>query len=405
MTRPIRIAVRKFSPFENAISKQFADFAREAKVDARLEVVALELNPLHEALFEHGGLKNGSFDLAFLSTDWIAEAQSGGHLQDLKPYLARAPIPDFPAAWSESLLTLQSFRGGFWGMPYHDGPECLIYRKDLLSAASIAVPRTWSEFHAAARRLHAPEKGVYGTVLALYPDGHNSFYDFCIHVWTRGGEPFDAEARPNLQTPQARAALEFIRQLACDEGAMAPNARDLDSVNSGILFCEGKVALMANWFGFAAYGETWADSRVKGLIDIAPLPAGANDEPGFEQGGRSVSLNVFWVLGLAAGSQSSELVWSFLRHAATAPMDRLTTTEGAIGVRRSTWGDPEINRSIPYYHKLEALHAVARQLPLHPKLAEIQHVIDEMLTRAVTSDTASAVLLADAQRKIETLVE
>lgn len=85
-------------------------------------------------------------------------------------------------------------------------------------------------------------------------------------------------------------------------------------------------------------------------------------------------------------------------------MDRLTTTEGAIGVRRSTWSDPEINRAIPYYHKLEALHALARELPMHPKLAEISHVIDEMLTRAVTSDTATSELLADAQRKIEALV-
>jgi multiple sugar transport system substrate-binding protein len=395
MARAIRIAVRKFSPFENAIAKQFEDFVRVAKVDVRLEVEAFDLNPLHEALFESGGLAKGSFDLAFLSTDWIAEAQTGGHLQDLNPYLAKAPIADFPQGWSRSLLSLQSFRGGFWGLPYHDGPECLIYRKDLLSAASIAVPKTWSEFHAAARRLHTPEKGVYGTVLALYPDGHNSFYDFCIHVWTRGGEPFDVEGRPNLKTRPASAALDFIRDLARDTGAMAPTARELDSVQSGILFCEGKVALMTNWFGFAAYGETWADSRVKGLIDIAPLPAG--------DGGRSVSLNVFWVLGLAAGSKNADLAWSFLRHVATAPMDRLTTTEGAIGVRLSTWGDPEVNRSIPFYHKLEALHALARELPLHPKLAEISHIIDEMLTRAVTSDTVSSELLAAAQAKIEAL--
>ena len=103
-------------------------------------------------------------------------------------------------------MKLQDFGGGFWGMPYHDGPECLIYRKDLLEAASIPVPRTWNEFHDAARLLHAPTEGRYGTALALYPDGHNSFYDFCIHVWTRSGEPFGPDARPNLNTPPAAAA-------------------------------------------------------------------------------------------------------------------------------------------------------------------------------------------------------
>ena len=36
---------------------------------------------------------------------------------------------------------------------------------------------------------------------------------------------------------------------------------------SGMLFAQGKVAMMANWFGFAAYADTAEDSRVRGLVD------------------------------------------------------------------------------------------------------------------------------------------
>ena len=392
----IRVAVRKFAPFESAIARQFADFTRSSGTEARLEIEALDLNPLHESLFARRGLADGSFDLAFISTDWLAQAQGAGLIRDLQPHLARAPIADFPGAWSPSLLGLQRFNGGCWGMPYHDGPQCLIYRKDLLQAAGLAVPTTWSQFHEAARRLHAPAQGRYGTVLALYPDGHNSFYDFCIHVWTRGGEPFGPGARPSFNTPQAVAAVDFIRDLARDASALVPGAAELDSVKSGILFCEGKIALMTNWFGFAALGETWESSRVRGLVDIAPLPAG--------EGGRSVSLNVFWVLTLASGSPSPELAWAFLRHLATAPMDKLTTLEGAIGVRRSTWADREVNSLVPYYHKLDALHERARELPLHPRLSDISHVVDDLLGRAVASDVPSAVLLDEAQRRVEELV-
>ena len=399
MSATIRIAVRKFDPFERAITRQFADFQHASGVDARLEIEALDLNPLHESLFARGGLADGSFDLAFISTDWLAEAHAGGLIRDLQPYLRSTPIADFPDAWSPSLLGLQRFQGGFWGMPYHDGPQCLIYRKDLLEAAGIAVPTTWTEFLAAARRLHAPEEGRYGTVLALYPDGHNSFYDFCIHVWTRGGEPFGAGARPAFNTRAAVAALDFIRALARDTSALAPAAAELDSVKSGILFCEGKVALMTNWFGFAALGETWESSQVRGRVDIAPLPAGEGAS------GRSVSLNVFWVLALAAGSKNPDLTWSFLRHLATARMDKLTTLEGAIGVRRSTWADREVNSIVPYYHKLAALHARARELPLHPCLSDISHVVDDLLGRAVADDVASSVLLEEAQRRIEALVQ
>ena len=337
--------------------------------------------------------------MAFLCTDWLAEAQSAGLIRDLTPHLAATPIPDFPHAWSPSLLNLQRFNGGFWGMPYHDGPQCLIYRKDLLEEANLPVPTTWGEFHEAARRLHHPEQGHYGTVLALYPDGHNTFYDFCVHIWTRGGELFLDDGRPSLLSPHATAALDFIRTLARDEHAIAPGAASLDSVKSGILFCEGKVALMANWFGFAALGETAEWSRVRGLVDIAPLPQGK-----LTPGRLSTSLNVFWVLSLAAGSTNTGLAWSFLRHVATASMDKLTTLAGAIGVRRSTWSDPDVNRIVPYYHKLDALHSQARELPPHPRLADISHVIDELLRRATTSDTHSSVLLIDANLKLNELL-
>jgi multiple sugar transport system substrate-binding protein len=396
MTATIRIAVRRFVSFETAIVRQFEDFVRTQGVDARIEIEPMDLNPLHEALFQRRELAHGQWDIAFVSTDWIAEAQALGLIEDLKPYLARQPIPDFPGAWSPSLLGLQSYAGGFWGMPYHDGPQCLIYRKDLLAAAGIAVPETWDDFHAAARRLHDPAQGRFGTVLALFPDGHNAFYDFCIHLWTRGGAPFDAQGRPQMNSPPAIAALDFLRALAKDTAAVAPGLRDIDSVKSGVLFCEGKLALMANWFGFAAFGESWPESKVAGKIDIAPLPAGP--------GGRSVSLNVFWMLTMASGSRHKDIVWDFMRHCATAPMDKITTLEGAIGVRRSTWADAEVNRAVPYYHKLDQLHARARELPVHPKLSAISHVVDEMMGEAIAGDRPSAVLLAIAHGKIEDLL-
>lgn len=390
MTTTLRIAVRAFGPFESAIAKQFDDFVRTTGADAVLEAVPMDLNPLHEAVIGSRGLADGSWDVAFLNTDWLAEAQADGLLEDLDPYISAAPVEGFPEGWSPSLTTMQRFASGFWGMPYHDGPECLIYRRDLLDAAGIAVPTTWEEFQAAARALHAPEQERYGTVLALFPDGHNSFYDFCIHIWSRGGEPFDAGGRPAFTSPQAHEALDFLRGLAADDRAMVPNPRELDSVKSGLMFAEGKVALMANWFGFAAYADTAPESRVKGLVDIAPLPGG-------------VSLNVFWILAIGSGSANKDLAWAFLRHCATAPMDKLTTTEGAIGVRRSTWADAEVNAQIPYYHRLDWLHEHAREMPMTPKLAEISHIVDDMLTAAVTTSRSTSGLLDEAQARAEAL--
>ncbi|EQD29360.1 hypothetical protein B2A_14512 [mine drainage metagenome] len=129
---------------------------------------------------------------------------------------------------------------------------------------------------------------------------------------------------------------------------------------------------------------------------MAPLPR--------VRGGGSVSLNVFWVIALAAGSPMKDWAWSFLRHLATAPMDKITTLEGAIGVRRSTWADAEVNRLVPFYHELDTLHAHARELAPHPRLADIAHAIDALLARALDTDEPSRALLAEAQRNIAALV-
>lgn len=396
MTETLRIAVRRFGPFESGIVKQFESFRAATGVEAALEAVPFDLNELHAALFAQGGLKDGAWDIAFLPTDWIAEAVAAGAVRDLAPLQVGRPIPDFPQAWSPSLLSLQRFGGGFWGMPYHDGPQCLIYRTDLLAEAGLAVPATWDAFLHAARTLHAPEQGRAGTVLALFADGHNAFYDFCIHLWTRGGAPFDAAGRPALTSPAAHAALDFLRTLAADRMAVGADLHAIDSVQSGLMFCRGEVALMTNWFGFAAFAETWGESAVKGRVGVAPLPAGAD--------GASASLNVFWMLALAQGSRRADLAWDFLRHCATPEMDRLVTLEGAIGVRRSTWADAEVNRIVPGFAAMETLHAAARTLPVHPRLSEIAHAIDAMMTAATTTDTPTSALLAEAQALVEAIV-
>ena len=199
-----------------------------------------------------------------------------------------------------------------FGLPYHDGPQCLIYRKDLFEATehrdgfelrfgrSLKPPANWDEYLDIIRYF-SDVPDMHGTVLAAFPDGHNTVYDFCIHVWSRGGEITDQGGRPTLETSAAEAALDFYRTLAkSDGGLIYPNPRSIDSVKSGEIFADGKIALMTNWFGFAAYAASHPQSRVKGLIDIASVPAGAGGRRHFAQ-----HLLGFWRSVPAAGTQTS----------------------------------------------------------------------------------------------------
>jgi multiple sugar transport system substrate-binding protein len=99
-----RIAIRKFGPFESAIEKQWRAFCRATGCKLNLEARSHELHELHDTLFAQQGLKNGSWDVAFVVTDWIAEAHATHSLLDLSPWLRAQPPADYPGGWTESLL-------------------------------------------------------------------------------------------------------------------------------------------------------------------------------------------------------------------------------------------------------------------------------------------------------------
>jgi multiple sugar transport system substrate-binding protein len=228
-----RIAVRKYAPFEQAIRAQWENFESLARTGLQLDLVALDLHPLEDALFASQGMRNGDWDVAFVATDWIAMVRQQGCALDLATLLRDDPPADYPHGWTDSLLRLQRIDQAVLGVPYHDGPECLIYRRDLFEDPDLRIryqqqfgdplapPTTWQEFQRIARFLHQPERKLYGTVFAAFPDGHNSVYDFLLQVWTRGGDLFSAAGDMQFATPEAAEALSFYREIL----AVAPSTR------------------------------------------------------------------------------------------------------------------------------------------------------------------------------------
>ena len=400
-TEQFRIAVRKYPPFEQAIRAQWHAFESSAHTGLTLDLVALDLHPLEHALFASNGMRRGDWDVAFIATDWIASVYAQGCAMDLAPLLESDPPQNFPQGWTDSLLRLQRIDGAVLGVPYHDGPECLIYRRDLFDdpelralyeqqfGEHLSPPGNWQIFHRIARFLHQRRPGLYGTVFAAFPDGHNSVYDFLLQLWTRGGDLFDRAGRVQFETPPAAEALTFYREILADQEAVHPDCRKLDSVAAGLAFAAGHVAMMINWFGFATMAHTSPESAVRGLVEIADVPCA-------EQGS-TVSLNVYWMLSIAAGSLHKDQAWQFLRHGLTPAMDKLTTTSGAIGCRRTTWQDPEVNAAIPFYHRIEQLHANSREIPQRADWPRIAAIIDTLVTANITTSVPVAELLHQAQ--------
>lgn len=407
MPDTFKIAVRKFAPFEKAMQDFWNRFCQQTGCSLQLEMDVMDLHDLHEKTLQNAGLVNGDYDMAHINTDWVLEGYKKGAFYELSALLENDPPDHYPHGWSSSLLELQNFNGNVVGLPFHDGPECFIYRKDLFEDEQektlfknqynreLSVPKTWSEFVEVAQFFHRPEQNLHGSVFACYPDGHNTVFDFCLQLWTRGGELLNANGAMDLDTPQAVKALDFYRQLVNNPKALHPKSREVESVGAGQLFANGEVAMMINWFGFASVCEVDENSAVKGKVNVALLPS--------EAGFASASLNVYWLYTIAQGSKNKAVAYQFLKFVTTAHSDKQLTLTGGIGCRLSTWHDAEVNQLVPYYHQLAHLHQVAKTLPQKPNWAQMAMVIDEMVLKAINTQEPTLELLKQAQQKLNAL--
>ncbi|WP_431291600.1 hypothetical protein [Pedobacter sp. P26] len=127
-----RIAVRKFEPFETAMQKFWDQYCTISGCTLKLELVVMDLHELYDSTITQKGLAKGDFDIAHISTDWVLEGYSGNDFEVLNPYINKNKPDDFPRGWSKSLLGLQRFGWEVVGLPFHDGPECFIYRKRVI---------------------------------------------------------------------------------------------------------------------------------------------------------------------------------------------------------------------------------------------------------------------------------
>jgi multiple sugar transport system substrate-binding protein len=401
--RTLRIAHRNYGDFESALADE-ARLFEASHPEVAVELVSVGIHELYESALKEGGLRDGHFDLALLVTDWLAEGVAAGSLEDLHLLQQRAPIPDWPGGWAASLVRPLVFDGKLSSLPWHDGPECLVYRKDLFEdpglraehrarlGRDLAPPSTWAEFEETARLLTDPAKSRFGTVFAAFPDGHNTLYDFAIQVWSRGGELLDSAARAHVTSSEATRGLGFYRRVVLDPSICHPQSPQLDSTQSGDVFLAGEVAMMVNWFGFAARSER-AGSPLAGKVAIAPIPVDPGHEP--------VSLSVFWAMAMGSGSKQKELAWDFLRFQATPESDLGRTKHGTVGVRLSTWRNPGVQARIPAYAKIEEIALGARQLPVGPQMAAFASVVDNVVTRALATTDPTVIILEEAQHEID----
>jgi len=399
--RRLRVAYRTFDGFERALTEQAAAFSAGVGGGCGVELVPFDPPGFVSAFVNGDELASGRWDVVMLLTDWIPRVADRGGLLALDDRLMADPPERWPSDFHDGVLRLGGYDGATYALPYHDGPQALMYRTDLFAdqgeraafharhGRELEVPRTWAHFLDVAS-FFSRGPHLAGCVVAAYPDGHNTVYDFLIHLWARGGRLLDEGGEPAFDSEAGVAALTWLRDLVA-AGTCQADALNHDSVRAGATFAEGGAAMMWNWLGFAVAAEL-PGSPVRGLIACAPMPGHAT--------GPGPTLSLYWTLAIPVGAPDPDLSWAFLTHTASSHCDRMTARAGAVAVRLSTWRNEAVRADFPAYRVIEQAHASARNLPHVPDYPVVNDLLNEAIDRVYRHAVEPRAALADAAARL-----
>jgi multiple sugar transport system substrate-binding protein len=206
----------------------------------------------------------GAPDVAQVEFQYIPTFSITKDLLDLRPYGASA-LKDKFVDWTAGQVS--GANGEIWAYPQDTGPMGMLYRKDILDKHGIAPPKTWDEFAAAARKLHAADPTVYLTNIP-----GNDPAEWLGLLWQAGAKPFATTGADSvtlkLNDETSKKVANYWGGLI-KEGAVSADPDFNDQWYQGLN--RGKYAI---WLT-AAWGPVFLTGSAKstsGKWRAAPLP-------------------------------------------------------------------------------------------------------------------------------------
>lgn len=204
-----------------------------------------------------------------------------GHVVEMMDAEALVPVDDLIDGigrdkFSQTALAEGEKDGVCYSLPLYSHAQVMWYRKDLLEAAGLEVPKTWAEFAETAKALTKDD--VYG---CSFPCGSNDlmgtrFLNF--YVRSGGGSLLTDDLQADLTSDLAIEGIKYWLDIY-------ENCSPKDSVNYAVLdqatlFYQGKTAFDFN-SGFQIGGVETNSPDLVDQIDCAPLPKINADDPDY----------------------------------------------------------------------------------------------------------------------------
>ena len=267
----------------------------------------------------------------------------------------------------------------------------LYYRTDLLEKHGIAVPTTWEELRAAAKKVQEAEgsddlqglsfqgKAIEGTVCTFF-----------LPYWSLG-KNLTEDGKLALNEPAATASMHLWKSFA-EDGTAKPNIAEVATDDTRKEFQAGDAVFAVNW-SYAWAQAQGDDSAVKGKVGVARLPA--------MEGGEQASCLGGWEWGVSAFSEHPEEATALIKYLSSPEVAEFMAVKGALlPAFPQVYEDAEVLAAAPWFADAKAVVETARARPVTPRYAEVSEVIRTNVNAVLAGVTTPADAVADIKARL-----
>ena len=308
-----------------------------ANPDIKLKWVTLEEGVLRQRVTTDIATKGGQFDIMTIGMYEAPIWGKKGWLTELKTDAAYDVDDLLPAV--RGGLTVG---GKLYAAPFYGESSMLMYRKDLADKAGVTVPErpTWTQVADLAKKIHNPSAGVYGICLRGKPGWGDNMAFLSTLVNTHGGQWFDMQWKPQIDTKPWKDAITFYVDLLKNYGPPGSSSNSFNEILA--LTNSGKCGM-------------WIDATIAASFVSDPKQSKVADQMAFAQAPTAVTpkgANWLWSWNLAipAGSKKVDAAQKFVSWATSKDYVQLVAkTNGwanvPTGTRKSTYASPEFQKA------------------------------------------------------------
>jgi multiple sugar transport system substrate-binding protein len=329
-------------------------------------------------------------DVVGLDGAWVYDFAKQGSIENLTALMKTDKYDD------SQISSQVKVDGNTYMIPVVNFAYPMYVNMDLLKAAGInEVPKTWTEFQAACKKVTNSQKNIYGWIIPLASASPSGVQNcFMSWLWASGGTMLK-DGKPNLTgNDKLTKTVDFVKSLFKD-GVVTPGAYSMTEADEVEEFANGRVAFMIDSLAHLTTIKKSAPNMNIAFMSI-PKMDGYTGQSGMDVAN--------WGIGISSNSKHKTEALKFIEYLMSAKVNaQLAVAANAFPGNKTA--NPDYSSAdklfVDAYNIYKGSYAINEFTGL-PTSEELMRQFDKQLQLYYEGTTASSdKMLSEVQKEWE----